>query len=71
MHWRGRSPRAAKLIEQRTRALFEPLAQMEGLALLEFESGLELRVAATRAVPPKRCLPKWILPHPQLIWATI
>ena len=43
MHWRGASPRKARLIEQRTRALFEPLAQMEGLALLEFESGLELR----------------------------
>jgi len=43
MHWRGASPRKAKLIEQRTRALFEPLAQMDGLALLEFEFGLELR----------------------------
>ena len=43
MHWRGASPHKARLIEQRTRALFEPLAQMEGLALLEFESGLELR----------------------------
>ena len=43
MHWRGASPQKARLIEQRTRALFEPLAQMDGLALLEFESGLELR----------------------------
>ena len=43
MHWRGASPQKAKLIEQRTRALFEPLAQMDGLGLLEFESGLELR----------------------------
>ncbi len=43
MHWRGASPHKARLIEQRARALFEPLAQMEGLALLEFESGLELR----------------------------
>ncbi len=43
MHWRGASPRKAKLIEQRTRALFEPLAQLDGLALLEFEAGLELR----------------------------
>jgi trehalose-phosphatase len=31
------------LIEKRTRALFEPLAQMDGLGLLEFEAGLELR----------------------------
>jgi trehalose-phosphatase len=43
MHWRGASPHKAKLIEQRTRTLFEPLARMDGLALLEFESGLELR----------------------------
>ncbi|MDE3188995.1 MAG: trehalose-phosphatase [Acidobacteriota bacterium] len=43
MHWRGHSPRKARLIERRTRELFEPLAQMEGLTLLKFESGLELR----------------------------
>ena len=43
MHWRGASPRKARLIEQRTRALFEPLAGTDGLALLEFEAGLELR----------------------------
>ena len=44
MHWRGASPRKARLIEQRTRALFEPLARRDGLALLEFEAGVELRV---------------------------
>lgn len=44
MHWRGRSPRQAKLIEQKTRALFEPAAQVSGLSLLPFESGIELRV---------------------------
>jgi trehalose-phosphatase len=44
MHWRGASPQKAKQIEARTRALFEPLAQMNGLRLLEFEAGLELRV---------------------------
>ena len=43
MHWRGTSRRKAAQIEQRTRELFEPLARMEGLALLEFEAGLELR----------------------------
>ncbi len=43
MHWRGATPQKAAEIERRTRALFEPLAQMEGLALLEFASGLELR----------------------------
>lgn len=43
MHWRGASGSKAQRIAQRTRALFEPLAQLEGLTLLEFESGLELR----------------------------
>jgi len=43
MHWRGAPPRKARAIEKRTRALFEPLAQMDGLALLDFEAGLELR----------------------------
>jgi trehalose-phosphatase len=44
MHWRGASPRKARLIQQKARALFEPLAGTDGLALLEFEAGLELRV---------------------------
>lgn len=43
MHWRGHAPARARQIEERTRRLFEPLAQLEGLALLEFEAGLELR----------------------------
>jgi len=44
MHWRGVPLRKARAIEKRTRQLFEPLAQMDGLGLLEFEAGLELRV---------------------------
>lgn len=44
MHWRGASPRTAKFIEARTRELFEPISKMDGLMLLEFEGGLELRV---------------------------
>jgi trehalose 6-phosphate phosphatase len=44
MHWRGHSRKTAEQIERRARELFEPLAHLEGLALLEFESGLELRV---------------------------
>lgn len=44
MHWRGASPSKARLIEKRTRHLFEPLALMDGLRLQEFESGIELRV---------------------------
>jgi trehalose 6-phosphate phosphatase len=44
MHWRGASPHKAKLIEKRARALFEPVAEMDGLSMLEFEAGVELRV---------------------------
>jgi trehalose-phosphatase len=44
MHWRGAPPHKARAIEKRARQLFEPLAQMDGLGLLEFEAGLELRV---------------------------
>jgi trehalose 6-phosphate phosphatase len=44
MHWRGHSSQQARLIERKTRALFEPLAEVDGLALLEFEAGIELRV---------------------------
>lgn len=43
MHWRGHSAHRAKMIEQKTRALFEPAAQVKGLSLLPFESGIELR----------------------------
>ncbi|HEV2214668.1 MAG TPA: trehalose-phosphatase [Terracidiphilus sp.] len=43
MHWRGHSAAKARQIERRTRALFEPLSTLEGLTLLEFEAGLELR----------------------------
>jgi trehalose-phosphatase len=48
MHWRGASRKKAEQIEQRTRELFEPLARLEGLALLEFEAGLELRVGRNK-----------------------
>jgi len=44
MHWRGVAPQKAHEIERRTRNLFEPLAQMDGLHMLNFESGIELRV---------------------------
>ncbi len=43
MHWRGATPARARIIEKHTRALFEPLAQTDGLSLLEFEAGIELR----------------------------
>ncbi len=48
MHWRGASPAQALEIERRTRALFAPLAAMDGLELLEFESGLELRAGRNK-----------------------
>ena len=44
MHWRGASACKAGLIEQRIRGFFEPLAGTDGLELLEFEAGVELRV---------------------------
>jgi len=43
MHWRGRTPEQAREIERRAREIFEPLAKMDGLRLLKFEAGLELR----------------------------
>jgi trehalose 6-phosphate phosphatase len=48
MHWRGHARSRQALIERRTRELFEPLAAMEGLTLLEFESGLELRAGRNK-----------------------
>jgi trehalose-phosphatase len=48
MHWRGFSRKKAQSIEQRARELFEPLARMDGLSLLDFESGVELRVGRNK-----------------------
>ncbi len=56
MHWRGASPRRARVIEERTRALFEPLAQLDGLAMLEFEAGLELRAGRDKGEAVKAIL---------------
>jgi trehalose-phosphatase len=43
MHWRGFAPERAAVIRQRALALFEPLAKLEGLRLLHFDGGVELR----------------------------
>lgn len=43
MHWRGVSPGKAAEIAKRAWALFEPAAASDGLTLLQFEAGLELR----------------------------
>ena len=56
MHWRGESARKAKLIEQGTRALFEPMARMDGLMLLDFEYGLELRAGRDKGGAVKAIL---------------
>jgi trehalose-6-phosphatase len=57
MHWRGVSPARAKAIEKRTRALFEPASQRNGLNLLEFEAGLELRVPFLKRPPVPGVIP--------------
>jgi trehalose 6-phosphate synthase/trehalose 6-phosphate phosphatase len=44
MHWRGATRKKAELIEQRTRALFEPLARLEGMELEPSDACLELRL---------------------------
>lgn len=49
MHWRGVSPGKAKVIEKQTRAIFEPFAKMDGLTLLKFEAGLELRAGPDKS----------------------
>jgi len=49
MHWRGEQPQKARVIERKARALFQPLAAMDGFTLLEFESGLELRTGRDKA----------------------
>ena len=43
MHWRGATAEKAEQIREETMALFAPLAGSDGLALLEFEAGVELR----------------------------
>jgi trehalose-phosphatase len=56
MHWRGVSRRKAEQIERRTRELFEPMARMEGLTLLDFEAGIELRVGRNKGGAVKAIL---------------
>lgn len=56
MHWRGIAPEKASEIERRIRALFEPLTQIEGLTLLQFECGLELRAGRDKGGAVKAIL---------------
>lgn len=48
MHWRGVAPHIAQQVEASTRQLFEPASLIEGLQLLAFESGLELRAGRNK-----------------------
>ncbi|MGA2907006.1 MAG: trehalose-phosphatase [Terracidiphilus sp.] len=66
MHWRGVSPARAKAIEKRTRALFESVARMDGLNLLEFEAGLELRAGRDKGGAVAAILEETRSPHPHL-----
>jgi len=43
LHWRGATPAKARFIETRVRELFEPAAEVDGLMLLDFSAGVELR----------------------------
>ena len=45
IHWRGMSPSEAERIQAVTQGAWGPLAERSGLRLLQFEAGLELRVA--------------------------
>ena len=56
VHWRGVAAGKAREIERRTRKLFEPAVQMEGLALLAFESGVELRAGRDKGGAVKAIL---------------
>ena len=56
MHWRGAPRGKAATIEKRTRALFEPVAQMNGMTLLAFEAGLELRAGRDKGEAVKMLL---------------
>ena len=55
MHWRGVAPQKARAIAAKTRALFEP-CQMDGMTLLEFEAGVELRAGRDKGKAVKLLL---------------
>jgi trehalose 6-phosphate phosphatase len=56
MHWRGVAAEKAREIERRTRELFEPLALVQGIRLLAFECGLELRAGRDKGGAVKAIL---------------
>lgn len=66
MHWRGVPPARARIIEKRTRVLFEPLAQTDSLNLLEFEAGLELRAGRDKGAAVTAIFEETAGPNPHL-----
>lgn len=66
MHWRGVAPEKAQAIEREALALFEPLAQSDGLRLLKFESGLELRAGRDKGGAVAEILKETAAAHPTL-----
>jgi trehalose-phosphatase len=56
MHWRGATRRKIEEIARRARSIFEPLEKMEGLALLEFDGGIELRTGRNKGGAVKAIL---------------
>lgn len=56
IHWRGRSPQQAQEIERKARELFEPLAKLDGLRLLDFSGGVELRAGRDKGGAVKAIL---------------
>jgi trehalose-phosphatase len=64
MHWRGVAPLRAKIIDKRTRALFNPASRMDGLNLLEFEAGLELRAGRNKGGAVAAIIEETKGPHP-------
>ncbi len=48
VHWRGRSAHAARTAEELTLKLFSPLAGADGLKLLQFDGGIELRAGRNK-----------------------
>ena len=72
MHWRGHYAQEARRSSSETRALFEPLAQMDGLSLLEFESGVELRAGRDKGGAAESDSRRgWRAEIRWLFWATI
>jgi len=48
VHWRGKSPRVARLAQQRMLSLFQPIAEQGGMTLLQFDGGIELRTGRNK-----------------------